>query len=90
MFATFFLPYMHDRYFYVADIISIVYFLINKDKYYIPIIIQFISIYLYVSFLFARRLIPIEYVTILNFVVVLILTIDMFRKMNISSARKEE
>ena len=30
MIATFFLPHMHDRYLYMADILSVMYYMLNK------------------------------------------------------------
>ena len=50
--ATFFLPHMHDRYLFFADIFSILYFIYNKDKLYVPIGIQSISLYCYICYLF--------------------------------------
>lgn len=47
LFSTFFLPHMHDRYIFIADILSIVYITIYKRKIYMPVIINFISTYSY-------------------------------------------
>jgi Gpi18-like mannosyltransferase len=49
--ATFFLPCMHERYIYVADILSVLYFLVNRDikKSYLPIGVNFISSCVYMN-----------------------------------------
>ena len=52
MIATFLLPHMHDRYLFAGDILSILYFIYNKDKIYVPIGISLISIYGYTGFKF--------------------------------------
>jgi len=48
----FFLPKMHDRYFYPADVLSIVYAFYFPKYYYIPIAIGLISLMTYIAFLF--------------------------------------
>ena len=76
--CTFFLPSMHDRYMYTADVISIIWFIVNKKKIYIPIAINFISLYTYIEYLYATRNLAIQYVAILNFIMLFILTKDIF------------
>lgn len=47
----FFLPSMHDRYFFMADVLSIVVFMFDWRKWYVPVITIFASIVSYVYFL---------------------------------------
>ncbi len=47
----FFLPSMHDRYFFIADILSVCVFLFNTKKWYIPLITIFASFTSYMNFL---------------------------------------
>lgn len=90
--CTFLLPSMHDRYMYMADVISIIWFIVNKRKIYIPITVNFISLYTYIEYLYATRNLPIQYVAILNFIVLFILTKDMYfeikNKVNIEAIQK--
>lgn len=79
--ATFFLPQMHDRYMFLADILSIVYFIIYKEKWYIPLGIILCSLYCYSSYLFGNISIPIAYVSILNLGILCILTRDILQKL---------
>ena len=51
--CTFFLPHMHDRYLFVGDILSIAYLVFNRKKFYVPIMIQFVSVYGYLNLLFS-------------------------------------
>ena len=76
--CTFFLPSMHDRYMYMADIISILFFVVNRKKIYIPIAINFISLYTYIEYLYATRNLSIQYVAILNFVILFILAREIY------------
>ena len=47
----FFLPSMHDRYFFIADILSVCVFLFNTKKWYIPLVTIFASFSSYMNFL---------------------------------------
>lgn len=81
MIATFFLPHMHDRYLFIGDILSLVYVIYNKKRFYIPIGIELISLYCYCYFLFGRNLnIPIQYISILYLILLVILSNDMYNK----------
>ena len=55
----FFLPKMHDRFFYMADILAFVYLFYNPKRWYIPAMVIFSSFYSYCNYLFYP--LPIEY-----------------------------
>ena len=80
MVATFFLPHMHDRYLFMADILSIVYFLCNKKKIYIPIGVSAVSLYTYSNFLFGGNNIPVEYISIIFAILIFTITKDIYIK----------
>ena len=44
LFSPFFLPYMHERYFFIADIFAVLYVLIKKKGFFICLLINFASI----------------------------------------------
>ena len=48
----FLLPRMHERYFFAADIMALVYFFYNKKRWYVPIIVIYNSYVVYVYYLF--------------------------------------
>lgn len=50
--TTFFLPQMHERYLFMGDIIALLYLVINYKKYYVPIMIELISLNGYMYLLF--------------------------------------
>ena len=78
--STFLLPQMHDRYLFVGDILSILYFAYNRDKIYIPIGIQLVSLYSYSCYLFKAGQIPIQLISFMYLIIIIKLTIDIYRK----------
>lgn len=78
--STFLLPYMHDRYMFVADILSILYFIIYREKWYVPVGIILSSLYCYSSYLLGNISIPIAYVSMLNLIIICLLTKDILYK----------
>lgn len=62
MVVTFFLPYMHERYGYVADLLAVAYGLYNVKKFYIPILTVGCSLGGYVGFVTGTF--PIPYVAL--------------------------
>ena len=80
--CTFFLPSMHDRYLYMADIISIIYFILVRKKVYIPIGINFVSLYVYIEYLYATKNLPIAFVAVINAVILIVLSKDIFLKLS--------
>lgn len=80
MIATFLLPHMHDRYLFLGDILSILYYIYNKDKIYIPIGISLVSLYGYAAYLFDQKVIPIQYVSFIYFILLVIVAKDIYDK----------
>ena len=80
MIATFLLPHMHDRYLFAGDILSVLYCLYNKDKIYVPIGISLISMYGYTGFLFGQNPVPIQYLSFIYLVLIVIVAKDIYNK----------
>lgn len=80
MIATFLLPHMHDRYLFAGDILSVLYCIYNKDKLYVPIGISLISMYGYTGFLFGKNPVPIQYLSFMYLVLIVIVTKDIYNK----------
>lgn len=94
MITTFLLPYMHDRYMFVADVLSVIYCIINGSrKIYVPICINLCSAYTYIAFLDRVILIDIKYISIINCLVVVLLTknvLSSLKKNAITISHKKE
>ncbi len=78
--TTFFLPHMHERYLFMGDVLGIIYLIINKKKYYIPLGIEMISLYGYMHLLFSGFAIDISIMSILFLVILTIYSKDMIQK----------
>ena len=74
--ATFFMPNMHDRYMFLADVLSLIVFMTFKDKQSLiyAIIINLNSVSVYIRYLFGVEFINIQIATILQFIVVIGMT----------------
>ena len=70
--ANFFLPAMHERYLFAADVIVIILVLQHGKKYYMALITQVISLLAYAPFIFSQTPIPHDEVAI-GFLVTLVL-----------------
>jgi len=73
-----FLPRMHERYFFMADVLSVVLVFFNKKRWYFAPIIILGSYMTYVRFLLGREyLIPIEYASIVMIFITFIAIKDL-------------
>ena len=76
--CTFFLPQMHERYLFMADVIGLLYFVIHKEKYYIPIMIELISLNGYMYLLFSGFAVNMSLLSLLFLVMLIIYSKDMY------------
>ena len=90
MFATFMLPHMHDRYLYLADIIAVIYLVLEPKKFYIPLGIWFISLYTYIEYICETHAIPIYIVGILFAILIFIMAKDTIKDLEIDGVKHEK
>lgn len=83
----FLLPRMHDRYFYSADVISIIYAFYFPKYFYVPIIIQATSFFTYGLYLFGSSTIDLSYLAMLLFIAVIIVTADFIKSVSNENQR---
>jgi len=69
----FFLPKMHDRYFYPADVFSLVLGFYSPELFFIPLLVQFVSLFAYFPFLFQAEPVPLEMLAVILVVTMLLL-----------------
>ena len=81
LFSTYFLPQMHDRYMFCAEVISVVVFIIDKRKWYLPMVVNMASLYTYMSFLYGIQPINIRMVSILLGIVLIYYTVSIFKEL---------
>lgn len=65
MLLPYFLPYMHERYWYPADLLSLVYAFYFPEKFYVPVITVISSLYAYSRFLFGFHFISMKLFSVL-------------------------
>jgi Gpi18-like mannosyltransferase len=70
--ANYFLPSMHERYLYSADIISVLVAIQFTSLLFLPLSLQFISSLAYAPFLFQISVIPLRYVSLVFLLVLLL------------------
>ena len=72
------LPHMHERYYYFADIMSILYIFYYPKKFYIPVIIWASSLISIVAVLFDISYFPIELLSIAVLIAVILTVGDLW------------
>jgi Gpi18-like mannosyltransferase len=58
LFPPFLLPGVHERYFFAADVLSVVYAFYDPRRWFVPVLVQFASGFSYYPYLFGRELVP--------------------------------
>jgi Gpi18-like mannosyltransferase len=66
----YFLPKMHDRYFYPADVFSIVYAFYLPALFWVPLAVNLASFFTYVPYLFTREIIPLPILALVLLIVI--------------------
>lgn len=87
--CNYFLPSMHERYIYMAGILSIIYFFIDRRKWYIPIGIISTSFFCYVNYLFDYLMFAKAIMAVVFLLVIIKLSIDLVRNI-IKEGNKEK
>lgn len=69
----FLLPRMHDRYFFLADVLSVLVFLYDRKKWYLPVVVIFSSYVTYANFLMGfEQLFSFKHLAVVLLVVILL------------------
>jgi Gpi18-like mannosyltransferase len=71
--VPFFLPKMHERYFYAADVLSVAFAFLYPRMFFVPLLIGGVSFLSYQPFLFERALIPLPILALVLLGVIAIL-----------------
>lgn len=77
----YFLPKMHDRYFYVADVLSIIYFFTDKRRWYVPLTVIFASFVSYSAYILGGALIDQKYTAFSLLVIIIVLARELVCKL---------
>lgn len=86
--AVYFLPFMHERYMFMADTLSIIWYFIYRKNLYIPIIINLSSLAGYSVYLCGFKWMPLWIFSCLMLVVIINLFLDVIDKKTVLSLKK--
>jgi hypothetical protein len=75
----FLLPNMHERYFYLADVISIIYAFCFPRYFYVAVIEQLCSFLSYTPYLFGSEVLDLAYVAFVVFFLIAIMLVDLVK-----------
>ena len=85
--AVYFLPFMHERYMFMGDVLSIIWWFIYKKKIYIPIIINLSSLAGYSIYLFGLDHMPLWLFSLLLLLTIISLFSEVIEKRIFQSFR---
>lgn len=77
--VPFILPYMHERYGYVADILTVVYGLANLKKFYVPVIHVSLSYFAYTAYLAGTKQVPHPVYTFVLLAILVTVAVDVYQ-----------
>jgi Gpi18-like mannosyltransferase len=91
MIMPYFLPQMHERYFFMADVLSVVWMFYNRKRWYIPVMVIFCSYNAYQGFLFGQAtFLSTAYLSLINLAVILISARDLVLQVNSNDKIKKQ
>lgn len=85
MLMPFVLPHMHERYFFMGEIMVVVYCLTSKKKYYLIPLVQLSGIITYMPYIFnsdffpSNSLFSLRVASIINFIIIYIIWMDIMK-----------
>ena len=76
----FLLPRMHDRYLFQADVFAVIYFIGNRNRWYIPVTTWILSFAAYINYLFGIYPVDFKILAVIYLAAVILLVIDILYK----------
>lgn len=77
LWVIFLMPQMHDRYLYVGDVLAVVWVMVHRRKYYLPVCTVLISAVCYAPFLFTRNVINLQVPAAVYLTVLFLFTLEL-------------
>ncbi len=77
----FFLPRMHERYFFPADVMAIVYAFYFPRRFYVPLIVGLVSLLSYFPFLFGKTVIGLTWLAVVMGAMLVVVAYDTVREL---------
>ena len=73
------LPHMHERYFYIADILSIIYFALNRKRWYTAVLTQICSFYVVAAYLLRPDWLSLSEIALVQALNIILLCRDLWK-----------
>ncbi len=73
----FFLPRMHERYFFPADLLSIVFGFYFPRYFFVPILVQIASFLSYFPFLFGHQIVPLSVLAVVLLITIIVVSVNL-------------
>jgi Gpi18-like mannosyltransferase len=89
MLTPFFLPKMHDRYFFAADVLSIAYGFYFPRQWFVPLLVSSASFLAYCPFLLGHPVLPLRVLSLIMGAAVLTVTLSTYRALQASGVEAE-
>ena len=87
--ANFFLPAMHERYLFMADILAIIVIFQFKKYWVFVLSVQFISLLAYTPFLFGTEIIPHQDVALVFLVLLSYVSVLLYHQLRLSQKKSQ-
>lgn len=75
--VPFLLPHMHERYFYVADVLALFYAFCRPKRFYVAVLVEFASLAAYLPFLFGHYPIDLKFAAVAMFAALVLVAADL-------------
>jgi Gpi18-like mannosyltransferase len=79
--VPFTLPRMHERYFFAADVLAVVYAFYFPRRWYLPLLVGFSSLLSYAPFLYGKPAVNLAYVALAMLAATVLATADLLRQL---------
>ena len=77
----FFMPRMHERYFFPADVLAIVYAFYFPRRFFVPLVVGFVSLLSYFPFLFGKTVVELSWLAMLMVAMLIVVAFDTVREL---------
>jgi Gpi18-like mannosyltransferase len=80
LFPPFLLPGVHERYFFAADVVSVVYAFYVPWRWMVPVLIQFASSFAYLPYLFGKKPLPYSFLALVMMAAIGLVVLELVKR----------
>ena len=90
LFVPFILPHMHERYYFVADILSVIFAFYFPKKLYVPVVTVLSSTYAVCHNLFDTQFFSVQLLAVIMLIILTVVAVHLVKLINASPLEKEQ